>query len=136
MKWANCIGIIMKCVDSGNLEDLLMSNHVAEIPWVPRTRFVYEIADALSYLHYYDETKSFVHGDLKPQNIPLTSDLTIKIAVFWIGQCSNGCRGVQRISRCCNKYTTHSLLHCSRVLEESLTQKNCKNGYIQVTVLG
>ncbi|XP_076805766.1 uncharacterized protein LOC143449441 isoform X2 [Clavelina lepadiformis] len=81
-KWANCIGIIMECVDSGNLEDLLMSKHVAEIPWVPRMRFVYEIADALSYLHYYDETKSFVHGDLKPQNILLTSDLVVKIADF------------------------------------------------------
>ncbi|CAK8686888.1 unnamed protein product [Clavelina lepadiformis] len=81
-KWANCIGIIMECVDSGNLEDLLMSKHVAEIPWVPRMRFVYEIADALSYLHYYDETKSFVHGDLKPQNILLTSDLAVKIADF------------------------------------------------------
>ncbi|XP_076805899.1 uncharacterized protein LOC143449540 [Clavelina lepadiformis] len=31
-KWANCIDIIMECVDSGNLENLLMSKHVAEIP--------------------------------------------------------------------------------------------------------
>ncbi|CAK8686732.1 unnamed protein product [Clavelina lepadiformis] len=36
----------MKCVDSGNLEDLLMSKHVAEIPLVPRMRFVYEITDS------------------------------------------------------------------------------------------
>ncbi|CAK8677298.1 unnamed protein product [Clavelina lepadiformis] len=81
-QWGNCSGIILEFIESGSLDDFLMSSNVSHIPWPLRLRFFNEISTALAYLHHYDPRKAFVHCDLKPQNILLTPDLTIKIADF------------------------------------------------------
>ena len=77
-RWGQCLGFVMELVENGNLEDLLMHESVGEIPWMLRLQFMEEITDGLAYLH----SKSVVHGDLKPQNILLTSQLSIKLADF------------------------------------------------------
>ena len=41
-----------------------------------------EIANGISFLHNFSEEHRLVHGDLKPDNILLTSDLNCKIADF------------------------------------------------------
>ena len=50
-----------------------------DLPWRLRLKFLNEIADALAYLHHHNPNKPFVHGDLKPTNILLTNDLTVKL---------------------------------------------------------
>ncbi|XP_076824111.1 uncharacterized protein LOC143470096 isoform X1 [Clavelina lepadiformis] len=81
-KWKNCMGIIMEYVDGGSLDKFLFSEEVQDIPWPLRLRFLYEICYALAYLHHHDERKTFVHCDLKSENILLTKTLKIKIADF------------------------------------------------------
>ena len=77
-KWGNCIGFVMELVENGNLEDLLMEKPVGPVPWSLRLQIMEEMTDGLVYLH----SKSVVHGDLKPQNILLTLDHSIKLADF------------------------------------------------------
>ncbi|XP_076808714.1 uncharacterized protein LOC143451850 isoform X2 [Clavelina lepadiformis] len=82
-KWNNYTAVIMEYIDGGNLEDLLYGfNDVKEIPWLLRFRIYFETADGVWYMHYGDTQKSFIHCDLKSQNVLLTSDLTVKIADF------------------------------------------------------
>jgi len=64
----NSFGIILEFVCCGNLENLLLNNIEIPIPWKMRARFFLEFAYALDYLHYHHPKKSFIHGDLKPQN--------------------------------------------------------------------
>lgn len=52
------------------------------IPWKLRLRLLYETTSALEYLHFDNPNRSFVHGDLKPQNVLLSKDLTVKLADF------------------------------------------------------
>ena len=53
-----------------------------DLPWGFRLKFFNEIVDALAYLHCDNPEKSFIHGDIKPKNILLTDDLTVKLADF------------------------------------------------------
>ena len=80
--WKNCCGIVMEEITGGTLEDLLHEKQTHCLSWKDQLKFFYEISNALSYLHYNNPKKSFVHGDLKPQNILLTKNLTIKLADF------------------------------------------------------
>ena len=72
----------MEEADGSSLEDLLFSDINKIIPWKLRLRISSQIADAINYLHHHDPYKSYVHGDLKPQNILLTKDLVVKVADF------------------------------------------------------
>ena len=71
-------GIIFECVSCGNLQNLLLKELHIPIPWQIRARFMAEVASGLTYLH----ANSFVHGDLKLDNILLTDDLKVKLADF------------------------------------------------------
>ncbi|CAK8682073.1 unnamed protein product [Clavelina lepadiformis] len=79
-EWNNCKGIIMEYVDGCNLNSILYEHKedFKDIPWLLRLRFPHQLAAALLYLH----SKSFVHCDLKPLNILLTSHLIVKLADF------------------------------------------------------
>ena len=76
------VGIIMEYAPCGDLETLLLNELHIPISWKIRSRFFAELADALDYLHNHDPKRSYIHGDLKPQNVLLADNLTIKLADF------------------------------------------------------
>ena len=81
--WDQCFGIVMEEVECGNLRDLLIVNEaIEEIGWKLRYRIVFQLASALSYLHHHDPNKSFVHLDIKPENVLLSKKLKVKLADF------------------------------------------------------
>ena len=75
-------GIILEYVCCGNLENFLLQDTDISIPWSIRLRIFAELADALDYLHNKNPPKSYIHGDLKPQNVLLTDTLQTKLADF------------------------------------------------------
>ena len=73
-------GIVVELCRSSLDEFLSDYNYKKQdLPWGLRLRFFNEIADALAYLHNHNPNKSVIHGDLKPTNIFLTNDLTVKL---------------------------------------------------------
>ncbi|XP_076809523.1 uncharacterized protein LOC143452430 isoform X2 [Clavelina lepadiformis] len=82
-EWSNCVGIIMEYVEAGSLDFFLwLQGDIADIPLLLQLRFAHQISDGLRYLHHHDKKRSYLHCDLKPQNILLTPDLMVKIADF------------------------------------------------------
>jgi len=79
--WANSMGLIMEYMSGGNLRLLLIDDDVV-LHMNLRLRMSSEIANGISFLHNFSEERRLVHGDLKPDNILLTSDLNCKIADF------------------------------------------------------
>ena len=83
MSWGQCFGIIMEEINCGNLNDLLfVKKAVKVIPWSLRHRIILQLANALDYLHHHDTKNSYVHLDVKPENILLTTNLNVKLADF------------------------------------------------------
>ena len=80
--WGQYFGIVMEEIKCGNLHDLIVNKNVKTIDWKIRYRIVFQLADALKYLHFHDSKKSYVHLDVKPENILLTEDLNVKLADF------------------------------------------------------
>ena len=81
--WGHCFGIIMEEVKCGNLRDLMIVNQdIIDIEWKLRYRIVFQLADALNYLHNDDPKKSYIHLDIKPENVLLTNNLNVKVADF------------------------------------------------------
>jgi len=74
--------LILEYINFGNLENLLLYKIEIPLPWKIRVRFFKELAEALNYLHYHNQKQSYIHGDLKPQNVLLTDTLQIKLADF------------------------------------------------------
>ncbi|XP_076809509.1 uncharacterized protein LOC143452429 isoform X2 [Clavelina lepadiformis] len=82
-EWSNCVGIIMEYAEAGSLDFFLwLQGDIADIPLLLQLRFAHQISDGLRYLHHHDKKRSYLHCDLKPQNILLTPDLMVKIADF------------------------------------------------------
>jgi len=77
-----CFGIIMEEIHCGNLRDLLIKHKPAEISWKLRFQIMQQLANALNYLHYHNPKKSYVHLDVKPENVLLTANLIVKLADF------------------------------------------------------
>jgi len=81
--WAkDIVVIILEFAPCGDLENLLMLEKDISLPWKLRARFFTELANALDYLHNHDPKRSFIHGDLKPQNVFLGEKLEIKLGDF------------------------------------------------------
>ena len=74
--------IILEYAPNGNLESLLLQDKDIPLPWKLRARFFTELANALDYLHNHDPNRSYIHGDLKPQNVLVGNLLVIKLADF------------------------------------------------------
>ena len=86
--WNNAIAMIMEYMPGGNLKKLLLDQQgggqfsVPNIPDPLRRRFCFDISSGVTYLHFAFSDQRVVHGDLKPSNILLTSDLRCKIGDF------------------------------------------------------
>ena len=80
--WGQCFGIIMEEVKGGNLHDLMILYKNIKIDWKLRYRIIFQLAKALEYLHFDHADKSYVHLDIKPENIMLTLNLSVKLADF------------------------------------------------------
>uniref|UniRef100_H2YSL9 Protein kinase domain-containing protein n=1 Tax=Ciona savignyi TaxID=51511 RepID=H2YSL9_CIOSA len=80
--WPKSLGLVLDYIPGGQLEELLGNWSIDPLPWTVRLRISYETANGLSYLHNFSKEKRIVHGDIKPENILLTSDLHAKIADF------------------------------------------------------
>ncbi|XP_076825538.1 uncharacterized protein LOC143471078 isoform X1 [Clavelina lepadiformis] len=76
------IGVVMEHMSAGSLSDLIFNEELETIPLPLLLRMSYETADAITYLHKMLKDLRIAHGDLKPQNILLNSDLHCKVADF------------------------------------------------------
>uniref|UniRef100_A0A7N0U3J1 RING-type E3 ubiquitin transferase n=1 Tax=Kalanchoe fedtschenkoi TaxID=63787 RepID=A0A7N0U3J1_KALFE len=78
--------LVYEYIPCGSLEDrLFRSNNVSPLTWKIRVRIISEIASVLLFLHT-SKPKMIIHGDLKPGNILLDSDLSCKICDFGISR--------------------------------------------------
>ncbi|KAJ6843165.1 putative U-box domain-containing protein 33 isoform X1 [Iris pallida] len=90
MRHPNLVKLIGACVKlralvyeflpHGSVEDYLKENPRL-LTWQMRTRIVYDICSALTFLHSI-KPEPVVHGDLKPANILLDANFISKLADF------------------------------------------------------
>ncbi|KDO72868.1 hypothetical protein CISIN_1g003481mg [Citrus sinensis] len=76
--------LVYEYLPNGSLQDrLFRKSNVSPLLWKDRARIAAEIASGLCFLHS-SKPEKIVHGDLKPQNILLDSELSSKICDFGI----------------------------------------------------
>ncbi len=75
--------IVMEYIDGITLKEYIGHQH--EIPWKEAVHFTVQILQALQHAH----EKGIVHRDMKPQNIMLLQDGSIKVTDFGIARFSN-----------------------------------------------
>ncbi len=75
--------IVMEYIDGITLKEYI--NHQHTIPWKEAVHFTVQILQALQHAH----GKGIVHRDVKPQNIMLLQDGTIKVTDFGIARFFN-----------------------------------------------
>lgn len=75
--------IVMEYIDGITLKEYISHQH--QIPWKEAVHFTVQILQALQHAH----EKGVVHRDVKPQNIMLLQDGTIKVTDFGIARFSN-----------------------------------------------
>ncbi|XP_065866085.1 U-box domain-containing protein 33-like isoform X2 [Euphorbia lathyris] len=90
--------LVYEYLPNGSLHDCLFRRGaISPLTWKIRVRNIAEIASALCFLHS-SKPEKIVHGDLKPQNILLDSELSCKICEFGI------CRLVTDDSPYCSSF--------------------------------
>ena len=72
--------IVMEYVEGKTLKEYLAQN--GALPWDKAVDFAIQIASALQHAH----RKGIVHRDIKPQNIIVTKDETLKVTDFGIAR--------------------------------------------------
>ncbi|XP_078489722.1 uncharacterized protein LOC104266030 isoform X2 [Ciona intestinalis] len=78
ISWNRQIGIITEYMHGGNLQSLFVNNNI-QIRLGLILRMLWEAAKGVTYLHHANADQRIIHGDLKPDNFMLTSDLHVKI---------------------------------------------------------
>lgn len=77
-------GLVYEFLPNGSLEErLACTNNTPPLTWQVRTRIIYEMCSALTFLHS-NKPHPVVHGDLKPANILLDANLVSKLGDFGI----------------------------------------------------
>lgn len=81
---SDVLALIYEFLPNGSLGDCLARiNSTPPLTWQVRTRIIGEICSALIFLHS-NKPHAVVHGDLKPDNILLDSNLVSKLGDFGI----------------------------------------------------
>ena len=75
------VGIVMEYINGGNLGDVIEKNG-PEMTCIARLKIAIQITSGLSYMHGYEKDQSICHGDLKPNNILLTTRFDVKLVDF------------------------------------------------------
>ncbi|XP_076822010.1 uncharacterized protein LOC143468582 [Clavelina lepadiformis] len=83
--WHGAAGLIMEYLPGQSLRDLILGKcldrfHVPCIPPVIKLRICTDVASGITFLHHGFNDQRITHGDLKPHNVLLTSDLRCKIS--------------------------------------------------------
>eukprot|EP01018_Ginkgo_biloba_P027011 Gb_21361 [translate_table: standard] len=79
--------LVMEFMPSGSLEKHLYSDNVCELNLRERVKIAIDIAHAMEYLHHHSLVQ-VVHCDLKPANVLLDENMTVRVADFGIARIS------------------------------------------------
>jgi len=85
VKWPGSIGLVLEYMPGGNLTRFIDDDDCRS-SLVLFLRIFYEMASALAFIHNLPGSLPLVHGDLKPENVLLTSDLHCKLSDFGSSQ--------------------------------------------------
>ena len=121
----NYYGTVIELCDV-NLEEFISKAKRKKInlSWSLRHRLFTEIADALVYLHCHNPNRSYIHGDIKPQNILLTENLSIKLADFGSSEIQKA-MGVNTISIHIKPNQQHTPLYAAPEFLNDPSRKTC-----------
>jgi len=85
VKWSGSMGLVLEYMPGGNLTRFLEYDDCRS-SLLLFLRIFFELASALAFIHNLPESPPLVHGDLKPENVLLTSDLHCKLSDFGSSQ--------------------------------------------------
>ena len=86
-KWRNHMALIMKYELGGNLKQLIQNRKINLFPFL-LLRMANELASAIAFIHNLFFDQRIVHGDVKPENVLLTSDVHCLLADFGCSEIS------------------------------------------------
>ena len=85
VQWPGSIGLVLEYMPGGNLTRFLDDDD-SRSSLLLFLRIFFELASALAFIHNLPESLPLVHGDVKPENVLLTSDLHCKLSDFGSSQ--------------------------------------------------
>ena len=85
-EWPGSMALILEYMPGGNLTRLLDDEDCNRSLMLPFLRIFFELASGLAFIHNLPTLRRVVHGDLKPENALLTSDLHCKLSDFGSAQ--------------------------------------------------
>ena len=100
-EWHGSMALVLEYMPGGNLTRLLDDEDCNRSLMLPFLRIFFELASGLAFIHNLPTLKRVVHGDLKPENALLTSDLHCKLSDFGSAQIMpfTGCTSTSEIPK-------------------------------------
>jgi len=86
VKWPGSIGLVLEYMPGGNLTRFLDDEDCNRSSMLLFLRVFFELSSGLAFIHNLPAWHRIVHGDLKPENALLTSDLHCKLSDFGSAQ--------------------------------------------------
>ncbi|KYO48243.1 receptor-interacting serine/threonine-protein kinase 3 isoform X1 [Alligator mississippiensis] len=80
------LGIVMEYMENGSLARL--QEKIQHVPWALRFQFLHQVALGMNYLHGLKPP--LLHLDLKPSNVLLDENLTVRLADFGLSKFKQG----------------------------------------------